>query len=263
MTAGPDLEVAPRAGRTKVGPGRTHPAPVVGGALNVGDAFLARAVVVGVARDPQPDRTLDEGLAQRIAPVEIGHRNGPVASAVCVVTGPEPALAAAEIRQHVGIAPAGIAALGPAVEIHPLATVVDMAVDRARSAERLAAGRRNDPAAGPVARFGLVEPVDPRVDQGPHETGRDVDEQVPVRRSGLEQAHARPRLGGETVGQHASRRARTDDHVVEGIGHPSLPLQPRGAQSRARILPWHGPPMVAESPSRRRRKTVARAPGAV
>src|SRR3546814_13444395 len=70
------------------------------------------------------------------------------------------------------IAPAAVAALRPAVEIHALAAVVDVAVDRAGAAQRLAARRPDPPPAGPLARLNVVEPVHRRIDHGLHEVDR-------------------------------------------------------------------------------------------
>src|SRR3989442_15357120 len=67
-----------------------------------------------------------------------------------------PPLQPLEVRQHVGIAPAAIAHLRPGIKILTLAAVVDVAVDRGRSAERLAARRIDAAAAGPRAHLLLV-----------------------------------------------------------------------------------------------------------
>ena len=48
-------------------------------------------------------------------------------------------LGAAEVGQHVVEAPAGIAELAPVIEILGLAAQIEQAVDRARSAQHLAA----------------------------------------------------------------------------------------------------------------------------
>ena len=126
-------------------------------------------------------------------------------------------LAAPEVGQHVGIAPAAIAALRPAVEVEPLAAIVDVAVDRARAAQRLAARRGDAPAAGPFAGLGGVEPVHRRIDQRVHEAGRDMDEGMPVARPRLEHADRRLAVLAEPVGEHAAGRAGTHDHVVESL----------------------------------------------
>ena len=139
-------------------------------------------------------------------------------------------LGAPEVGQHVGIAPAAIAALRPAVEIQPLAAIVDMAVDRARAAQRLAARGGDPPAAGPFAGFGGVEPVHARIDQRVHEAGRNMDEGMPVGRAGLEHADRGLFVFAEAIGEHAACRARAHDHVVEafhpaGLTRPMAPPQ--------------------------------------
>src|SRR3546814_20208664 len=81
-------------------------------------------------------------------------------------------LPAPEVGQAVGIAPAAVAALPPAVEIHALAAVVEVAVDRAGAAQRLPARRPAPPPAGPPARPPVVKPITRRIAHGLHETGR-------------------------------------------------------------------------------------------
>ena len=190
---------------------------VLDDALHVADARLHRAVVVAVARDAHLHRALDEGVADRIAPVEVGDRQVALAAAEGLVGLADAALGPAEIGQHVGVAPAVVAALRPAVEIHALAAIVDMAVDRARTAQGLAARRGDAPAAGPFAGLRGVEPVHPRIDQRVHEAGGNMDERMPVPRPGLEHADADARVLAQAAGEHAAGRSGADDDVVEGF----------------------------------------------
>src|SRR5690606_6519546 len=101
------------------------------------------AVVVGITGDAEAHRAFDEGVAQRMMPVDVGHCERTVLPAQHRVARADAPFEALEIGQHVGITPAMVAALRPAVEIEPLAAIVDEAVDRARSAERLAAWRKD------------------------------------------------------------------------------------------------------------------------
>jgi len=128
-------------------------------------------------------------------------------------------------RRH---SPAAIAALRPTVEVQPLAAIVDVAVDRARAAQRLAARRRDSPAAAPFAGLGGVEPVHARIDQRVHEAGRDMDEGMPVGRTGLEHADRGLLVLAQPVGEHAACRTGTHDHIVE-IFHPAGLTRPMAA----------------------------------
>src|SRR4029453_14779615 len=119
--------------------------------------------------------------------------------------------------QDVGIAPSAVAALGPAVEIEPLAAIVDMAVDRARSAQGLAARGGDGAPAGPFAGLGLVEPVHLGIDQGVHEAGRDMDEGVPVPGARLEHADRDALVLAQPRSQYAAGRSRADDDIVESF----------------------------------------------
>ena len=225
--------------RMQEGAGRAHAPALLDHALNVAHARLHRAVVVAVARDPHRHRARDEGLAQRIAPIQVGDGQVALAAAEGCIdrTGlvGDALLGPPEIGQHVGIAPAVIAALRPTVEIHALAAIVDMAVDRAGAAQRLAARGGDAPAPGPFAGFRRVEPVHARIDQRVHEAGRDMDEGMPVAGAGFQHADGRPAVLAQPVGQNTAGRAGAHDYIVEGFHAPALArcssprLEPRPA----------------------------------
>src|SRR4029450_6005283 len=113
--------------------------------------------------------------------------------------------------------PAAVAALGPAVEVEPLAAIVDMAVDRARPAQGLAARGGDGAPAGPFAGFGLVEPVHLGIDQGVHEAGRNMDEGVPIPRPRLKDADRDALTPAHPASQPAAGRSRADDDIVESF----------------------------------------------
>ena len=121
-----------------------------------------------------------ERLAERILPVHRGDGEIAVASAISVVALADAPLQPLEIGQHIRIAPAAITELRPGVEILALAAIVDVAVDRGRAAERLAARRIDAAAAGPGPRLLLVGPVDALHVEGLDEAGRQMDVGVPV-----------------------------------------------------------------------------------
>ena len=214
------------AGRVQERRGGADAAALVDGALSVGDAFLNGAVVVGVARDAEADGACNEGLAERMEPVDVGDGEGAVAAAEGRVrlAIAEPPLHALEVGEHICVAPAAVAELRPGVEVHALAAVVDVAVDGAGAAERLAARGEDAPAAGPLARLHAVEPVHTPVVERLDEAGRQVDVRVPVAGAGLEHEHGCGAVLAQAVGQHAAGRARTDDHVVEDF-HPRFSSQ--------------------------------------
>ena len=235
-------DIGALARRMQEGGGGADPPALVDGALGVGDAFLDGAVVVGVARDAEADGALDEGLAQRVAPLQVGDGQIAVAAAEGRVAVAQAPLHAPEVGQHVGVAPAAVAELRPGVEVHALAAVVDVAVDRAGAAERLAARGEDAPAAGPFAGLHAVEPVHAGVVEGLDEAGGYVDERMPVARPGLEHEHGGRAVLAQAVGQHAARRARADDHVVEGF-HPRSPRSSLGwiPHSAPRQGKWERP----------------------
>ena len=212
-------EVRPLHGGMQEGRCGADAATVLDGALRVGDALLNAGVVVGVARNAQGLRAFDEGLAERMKPIEIGHRHGAVRAAVFGVGRADAVFQCAKVGQHVGVAPAAIAELRPGFVVEPLAAIVDVAVDGAGAAERLATWRINATPAGPFAGLHGVTPVHAFVVECLDEAGGDVDEGVPVARAGFEHADGDAGIFGELGRQHTASRTRTHDHVIECICH--------------------------------------------
>src|SRR5436853_466972 len=113
---------------------------------------------------PSPDNCrscgeLNDPDATRTSPAADAVNVWRTAGAVEIVGAALVVLGFAEIRQHIVIAPAGVAQLAPVIEVLGLTADVDQSVDRTRSPERLAA-RRNDIAAVAFCLWlGLVAPV--------------------------------------------------------------------------------------------------------
>ncbi len=234
MRGGAHLDVgAPRCG-VQEGGGGADAAALVDRALGVGHALLDGAVVVPVARDAETDRALDEGVTQRVVPVDVGDGEGAVAAAVGVVAVADAPLQALEVGQHVGIAPAAVAELSPGIEVARLAAIIDVTVDGAGAAQRLAARGVDAPAGGIGAGLLRIAPVDAGIVEGLDEAGGEVDVGMPVARARFEHAQRRGRILAEAVGKYAARRARPDDHVVEGV-HARLPQLACGARSQFRL----------------------------
>src|SRR4029077_18953962 len=99
----------------------------------------------------------------------------------------------------------------------------------------------------PLLRLGLEHPVRARIADGEEIDDRDVEPDPAVLAAGLEQQHARRRVGGETVRQQATGRAGADDDVVilafrrRYLGHG---FQSRSGGKRQTRLPrpvwWRG-----------------------
>ena len=144
----------------------------------------------------------------------VGHRQR-AAGAVIFVGAALLVLGLLEIGQHVVIAPAGIAALAPAIVILVLAAHIQQAVDRTRTAEHLSARLEHLPAVQSRLRLGLVHPVDGFFLEQFSVAERHVDPEIGVLRSGLQQQHGMLAVGAQAIGEHASGRAGADDDVVE------------------------------------------------
>ena len=183
-----DGQVGPLHRRAQIGERGAAPAHLAHGQLVIADAFLLGAVEIGVGPEPGLLRGGDKGVVQFVAGAQIGDVERP-AGAVIIVRAALLVLGAAEIRQHVVIAPADAAELPPIVEILPLAADIDQPVDRAGAAEHLAARPRDAAAVEPRHRLGLELPGDLGVVDVAVEPGRDVDPRVRVLAAGLDHQH--------------------------------------------------------------------------
>ena len=184
-------EVGPRHHRVQVRAGGTEPATAVHVAVEGGEALLAVAVhVVGERMSG-----LLHGLEERAEQGTLGRpaleHQRTAATAPRVGAG-EAGLHALEVRKTVRVVPGAHALVGrPALEVERVAALEDHPVDRAGTAEHLAAGVE-DPAAGHVRlRLGLVLPVVEPVADRVRQRGGHVDERVDpeVGASGLEDEH--------------------------------------------------------------------------
>ena len=121
-------------------------------------------------------------------------------------------LGAAEVRQHVGERPAGIAE--PAASDRNLeAADIEEAVNRAhppKTPRGWITRRLSIP-----ARARSVEPIDLGVGEQLAVAERNVNPDVAVRPAGLQQQHAMAPRRGQPIGENASGRAGADDDVVE------------------------------------------------
>ncbi len=105
------------------------PTSAINRALGVSGAKLPGAIIVRVAWDAERLCPIKKRLAQRVRPVTLPDFQFTATSATVVVIAARPILQPFEHRQDVGIAPTGIAALRPMVEIGRGAAIENVAVD--------------------------------------------------------------------------------------------------------------------------------------
>ena len=211
---GLDVQIAARFRRTQIGERRAGAAAAPCRGLEKSRAFLGRAVEIGIGRDAGLGGGNDKGFRQRIVMPPVGHRQRAAVAVIFVGTALL-VLGLLEIGQHVVIAPAGIAALAPAIVILVLAPHIEQAVDRARTAEHFSARLEHLAAVQSRLRLGLVHPVDGFFLEQFSVAERHVDPEVAVLRSGLQQQHGVLAVGAQAIGEHTSGRAGADDDVVE------------------------------------------------
>src|SRR5262245_15720359 len=115
------MQVAAAPRRTQIGESRAGAASALRRGLEEPRAFLRGAVEIGIGWDAGLGRGDDKSFRQRIEMAPVGDRQR-AAAAVIFVSTALLVLGLLEVRQHVVIAPAGIAALAPAIVILMLAS---------------------------------------------------------------------------------------------------------------------------------------------
>ena len=209
-----DVQVAAGLCRTKVGVCGAGAPAAVGRGLEESRTFLGGAIEIGIGGDADFSRGHDKGFRQGILVAPVGHRQRPVPAVIFIRTALL-ALRFLEIGQHVLIAPAGIAALAPAIVILVLAAHVQQPVDRTRTAEHFSARLEHLPAVQARFRLGLVHPVDGFFLEQFAVAERHVDPEIGILGSCLQQQHGMLAIGRQSIGEHAAGRAGADDHIVE------------------------------------------------
>ena len=122
---------------------------------------------------------------------------------------------ALEIGQHVGPAPADVSKLPPSVIVQRMAADIDHTVDRGAAAQDAAARIFQHPPVEARLRLGSVAPIRAWMVEVEEIPDRNMDPGMAVLAASLQQADPDRRIRRQPIGQHAARRARAHDHVVE------------------------------------------------
>ena len=215
---GLDAQIAAVLRRAQIGEGAAGAAAAARRSLEEARALLLRAIEIRIERNAGLAGGLHERFRQRVVMPPVRHRQR-AAGAVILVFAALLVLGLPEVRQHVLKAPAGIAALAPAVVILVLAAHIQQAVDRARAAEHFSARLKYLPAVQARFGLGLVHPVDGFFLEQLAVAERHMDPDVRVLGAGFQQQHRILAIGGEAVRQHAAGGAGADDHIIEFGSH--------------------------------------------
>src|SRR5262249_53091403 len=153
-----DGEVCSRPRRLEIAPRRAHAPATADRGLRHGDAVLVAAVVVARPLDPDRFGGGEEAVIQAAALVAGGDLQGP-RTAPDLVVAAGVAFHALEDRQHVLVAPAAVAELGPMIVVLALPAHPHHPVDGARPSEHAPARNGDCASSGIVLRFGAIEPI--------------------------------------------------------------------------------------------------------
>ena len=211
-------------------PAALHAGPVVAGEM--GDSKLEVVLLgdtvnttarIGHGKARRGSR-FNEGPAERIvhSVADRGHRT---AAAAPGVFAPVVAFAAPEVRQDLGIGPAGRAFLGPALVVEGMAPDVGHGVDCGRPTEPLAA-RLKDAATGEMfLRHRVVAPVPRAAIEVRCQGCRHSDRPVIGPSPGLDEQHPEIGVLAQTRREDATGRSGAHDDVVE-LAHGRTRWQP-------------------------------------
>ena len=154
-----------------------------------------------------------------------GHLQGTRPAAIGV-RAPRAGLGALEIGQAMGVVPVrGARLFGPAVEVAGMATNIDHAVDRGRTAQALAAWRIDPSPGKPRLGLALELPSIARIVHRVEHARGHVDEDRIVASARLDQQYRNLRVLTQPVGQHAACRARAHNDVIEGLNRRHAALR--------------------------------------
>ncbi|MCY1424056.1 hypothetical protein D9M71_397880 [compost metagenome] len=171
------------------------------------DAFLLGAIEVGVVAPAEFVGGLVEHLVDRAGAAQLGDVQLAAPAVPGRFAGFE-VLGAAEVGQHLPIAPASVAQGGPVVIVVAVATDVDHSVDGAGAAPYPPAWAGDIRLAAVGGAAEVVHPVPFRVGDQADDASRGADvaagEQVAVAGPGLDQADRDVRVCGQPIGQHAA-----------------------------------------------------------
>ena len=177
-------------------------------------AFTGRPIEVVRMREPQGPGSLQEAAAQRMDQRRDVVHMQRAARTMVRARAPGVVLGALEERQNAAPAPARITQALPLVVVFRLPAHVGHGVDRARTAQHLAARPVGTAATQGGFGFGLVHPVDCGIAKAARITNRYTNRQAAVTAARLQQQHARGRIRGQAVGQYTTGRTSTNHYVV-------------------------------------------------
>ena len=212
-----DADVWPLHGRAQEGTCRRHAAAALGVDLVDAGTLLRGAVEILVERQPGFGRRLEELPCQRVdATAIVGDMQRSAAPAKIVGAGLV-VFNRLEIGQQVGKAPARIAEVAPAVIVVRVPPDPHHGVDRARTAEQLAARPVVGIAGEPGVGLGPVVPVDGRIEEGLAVAERHLHEEAKVAAAGLQHQHGMASARRQPLGNDRTGRAGADDDEIVSL----------------------------------------------
>lgn len=238
--AGDDVQVAPVTHRPQERLIGAHPAPAADGQRRIADAVARRRVDVVPHRRAEPGTGGEDRIGQPGAVLLDADVHRPA----CAARVGRPQLMILDRQEGAADrlpAPAGRARRLPVVIILRMAAGIDHAVDRARSAQRLAA--QPDPRR--IAGLGLrrIMPGEARIGQRAAQPQRNADIGRGRFRPRLDQRDGAVRIGAQPARQHAAGGAAADDDIIERLVHGASAPGPN--HPLARSPGWRAPRLTS------------------
>src|SRR5580704_10764150 len=188
---------------------------VARGQLVVPGTLLACTIEVVIARDAAVFRRGDNGLNEFMLSHNATDPEPPAGSVQLVVPELRIVLELDEVRQDIVPAPPRISEIAPLVVVARLPADDDETVDRARAAEHAPARPINPPAVHVRVRLGVEAPVERWMPHRLAVADGQMDPEISIARSGLEQGDAVTPVFGQPMPEDAAGRAGAHHDEIE------------------------------------------------
>ncbi len=212
-------------GRPQIAHRRRGPEAAPSRILQIARTLVVAVIIVVVVTEPRLLAGIDIGVGQFVEMLQAGHADRAVAAAqgriAALVT-----LHALEIGQHLRPAPARQAHVLPGIEFARIAAHIDIAVDRAGTAQHPAARPQLGAVLQGRLRLGDKGPGVVRILQQVHDHQGNMDVEAAVAPARLDQQHPVRPVFRQAVGDGAAGRAGAhDDKIVfmASSRHASFP----------------------------------------
>src|SRR5258707_5179222 len=206
----------------EIGSCRAVAPPIANGHLHAADAVLLGRVVIVVVGIAGLDGRFVMRVVHGVFVSGLALGGGTFSAAIEAFAA-FPGFLPSEIRQHLGIRPAGCARGRPAIVIGPVPADIGHGIDRGRAADDLAAHAFNATVAGAWIGLCVITPVVASIQKDLAPCKRHMNEWIAIPAAGLQQEDAAVIVLADAICERAAGGTGTDDDVIVlGLAHSAL-----------------------------------------